>query len=93
MHSCNGLDSNRVQGTSTWSLTHLSRICEEPDKHQVRRPSRDLDTIDSELRLLTAVRWSIREHGGEPSSRQLNELLDERLAQRESAKLAASEGQ
>jgi hypothetical protein len=41
---------------------------------------RDLDTIDSELRLLAAVGWSIREHGGEPSSRQLDELLDERLA-------------
>jgi hypothetical protein len=26
---------------------------------------RDLDTIDSELRLLAAVRWSIREHGGQ----------------------------
>jgi len=25
-----------------------------------------------------AVRWSIREHGGEPSSRQVDELLDER---------------
>jgi hypothetical protein len=37
---------------------------------------RDLDTIDSELRLLAAVRWSIREHGGEPSSRQVDELLD-----------------
>jgi hypothetical protein len=39
---------------------------------------RDLDTIDSELRLLAAVRRSIREHGGEPSSRQVDELLDER---------------
>jgi hypothetical protein len=39
---------------------------------------RDLDTIESELRLLAAVRWSIREHGGEPSSRQIDELLDER---------------
>lgn len=39
---------------------------------------RDLDTIDSELRLLAAVRWSIREHGGEPSSHQVDELLDER---------------
>jgi hypothetical protein len=39
---------------------------------------RDLDTIDSELRLPAAVRWSIREHGGEPSSRQ----VDERLAHR-----------
>jgi hypothetical protein len=38
----------------------------------------DLETIDSELRLLAAVRWSIREHGGEPSSRQVDELLDER---------------
>jgi hypothetical protein len=43
---------------------------------------RDLDTIDSELRLLVAVRWSIREHGGEPSSRQVDKLLDERLAHR-----------
>jgi hypothetical protein len=30
---------------------------------------RDLETIDSELRLLAAVRRSIRKHGGEPSSR------------------------
>jgi hypothetical protein len=42
---------------------------------------RDLETIDAELRLLTGVRWSIREHGGEPSSRQVDEPLDERLAQ------------
>lgn len=41
---------------------------------------RDRETIDSELRFLAAVRWSIREHGGEPSSRQVNELVDERLA-------------
>jgi hypothetical protein len=41
---------------------------------------RDRDTIDSELRLLAAVLWSIREHGGKPSSRQVDELLDERLA-------------
>ena len=38
--------------------------------------------IDSELRLLAAVRRSIRERGGEPSSRQVDELLDERLAHR-----------
>ncbi|MGB7868790.1 MAG: hypothetical protein WBM01_11025 [Mycobacterium sp.] len=43
---------------------------------------RDLDTIDSELRLLAAVRWSIREHGGKPSSRQVDEWLDERLTHR-----------
>jgi hypothetical protein len=40
---------------------------------------RDRDTIDAELRLLAAVRRSIREQGGEPSSRQVDELLDERL--------------
>jgi len=36
------------------------------------------DDIDDELRLLAAVRRSIREHGGEPSSRQVEALLDER---------------
>jgi hypothetical protein len=35
---------------------------------------RDQETIDSELRLLAAVRWSIHEHGGEPSSCQVDEL-------------------
>jgi hypothetical protein len=57
---------------------------------------RDLDTIDSELRLLAAVRWSIREHGGDQSSRQVSELLDERLTHRgragEDAAVAASSG-
>ena len=43
---------------------------------------RDFDTIDSELRPLAAMRRSIREHGGEPSSRHVGELLDERLAHR-----------
>jgi hypothetical protein len=38
---------------------------------------RDREIIDSELRLLAAVRRSIREHGGEPSSRQVDELLDD----------------
>jgi hypothetical protein len=38
------------------------------------------EVIDSELRLVAAVRWSIREHGGEPSSCQVDELLDERTA-------------
>jgi hypothetical protein len=41
---------------------------------------RDLDTIDSELRFHSAMRRSIRAHGGEPSSRQIDELLDERSA-------------
>jgi hypothetical protein len=39
---------------------------------------RDRETIDDELRLLAAVRWSIRQQGDEPSSRQVDELLDER---------------
>lgn len=43
---------------------------------------RDRETIDSELRLLAAVRRSVREHGGEPFSRQVDELLDERLGHR-----------
>jgi hypothetical protein len=38
---------------------------------------RDLDTVDSELRLLAAVRRCIRENGGQPSSRHVDELLDE----------------
>jgi len=40
---------------------------------------RDRETIDSELRMLAAKRRSIREHGGELSSRQVDRLLDERL--------------
>jgi Protein of unknown function (DUF732) len=46
---------------------------------------RDRDTIDSELRRLAAARRSIREHGGELSSRQIDELLDERLGHRPEA--------
>jgi hypothetical protein len=42
--------------------------------------TRDRDTIESELRLLAAVRRSIHEYGGKPSSRQVDELLDERLS-------------
>ena len=41
---------------------------------------RDRETIDAELQLLAAVRRSIREHGGQPSSRQVDEPLDERIA-------------
>lgn len=39
---------------------------------------RTRDKIDAELRLLVAVRQSIREQRGEPPSCQINELLDER---------------
>jgi hypothetical protein len=37
---------------------------------------RDLETIDSELRLLAALRRSIREHGIEPSSRQGRRIVE-----------------
>jgi hypothetical protein len=43
---------------------------------------RDRETIDSELRRLAAMRRSLREPGGELSSRQIDELLDERLGHR-----------
>ena len=46
---------------------------------------RDRETIDSELRELAAVRRSIREHGGQLSTRQIDELLDERLGHRPAA--------
>jgi hypothetical protein len=43
---------------------------------------RDRETIDSELRLIANVRRSIREQGGQPSCREADELLDERLGHR-----------
>ena len=54
---------------------------------------RDRETIDSELRRIASVRRLIREQGGQPSSRQVDELLDERLAQRvEASEIEAVEG-
>ncbi|OBB69730.1 DUF732 domain-containing protein [Mycobacterium sp. 852014-50255_SCH5639931] len=41
---------------------------------------RDRETIDSELRRIALGRRAVREHGGEPSSREVDELLDELLA-------------
>ncbi len=46
---------------------------------------RDRETIDSELRLIALRHRSIREQGGQPSSRQADELLDERLGHRAEA--------
>lgn len=40
---------------------------------------RDRETIDSELRLIALRRQAIREQGGQPSSQQVDALLDERL--------------
>lgn len=41
---------------------------------------RDRETIDSELRRIALGRRSIREQGGQPSSQEVDELLDELLA-------------
>jgi hypothetical protein len=41
---------------------------------------RNIDIIDQELRLPAAVRSSIRKRGGQPSSSQIDSLLDARLA-------------
>src|ERR1700722_14957725 len=43
---------------------------------------RDRETVDSELRLIAKRRRSIHEQGGQLSSRQLDDLLDERLGHR-----------
>ncbi len=41
---------------------------------------RDRETIDSELRRIALGRRSVQERGGQPSSREIDELLDELLA-------------
>jgi hypothetical protein len=42
---------------------------------------RDLDAIDSELRLLVAIRRMVREvEGHTPNARRIDQLLDERMA-------------
>jgi hypothetical protein len=46
---------------------------------------RDRETIDSELRRIALGRRSIREQGGQPSIREADELLDERLGHRAGA--------
>ncbi|OBG37642.1 DUF732 domain-containing protein [Mycobacterium sp. E3198] len=43
---------------------------------------RDRETIDSELRRIALGRRSIREQGGQPSIREVDDLLDERLGHR-----------
>jgi hypothetical protein len=56
--------------------------CTAPAQSVTLSVMRDREAIDSELRLLAAVRRSIREHGMESTSRLVDELLDERLARR-----------
>lgn len=49
---------------------------------------RDREAIDSELRRVAAKRQAMRERGFEPSARDIDELLDERLSQRAEAREA-----
>jgi hypothetical protein len=53
---------------------------------------RDREAIDSELRLIAERRRSIREQGGQPSWRQVDELLDERLGHVVRSALASETG-
>jgi hypothetical protein len=39
---------------------------------------RDLETVDSELRLLVAIRRMVREEEGTPNGRRIDQLFDER---------------
>jgi hypothetical protein len=71
-----------IRPTVEHSLHDTRRPSDRAHLHSAKpngpRNMRDRDTIDAELRLLAAVRRSIREQGGEPSSRQVDELRDER---------------
>lgn len=53
---------------------------------------RDHETIDAELRLIALRRRSTREQGGQLSSRQVDELLDERLGHRAEASETGAAG-
>jgi hypothetical protein len=79
--------SDGVRAATQYPLHDAGRAGDRPHLHPAKLSGpanmRDCDTIDDELRLLAAVRWSIREQGGEPSSRQIDELLDERLGRTE----------
>jgi hypothetical protein len=67
---------------------HCTKPCgRRAFRREIITAVRDLDGIDDELRLLAAVRRSIRRQDGEPSSRPVDELLDERL-RRDKARLA-----
>jgi hypothetical protein len=54
---------------------------------------RDIEIIDSELRLLVAIRRTIWEaEGRAPSTARIDELLDERSEMTGSCRLAARQG-
>jgi Protein of unknown function (DUF732) len=77
-----GYEAERWLG---YVLRLLSQSLTNNDTLLYAQGMRDRDAIDAELRRLAAVRRSIREQGGEPSSRQVDELLDERLGHRPEA--------
>jgi len=76
------LADGRISEWSEYGLGLPGRWLTNSDTLLYAQSMRDRDTIDSELRRLAAVRRAIREHGGEPPSRQVDELLDERLGHR-----------
>jgi len=54
-------------------------MARRPTREDGYVPRRDLATIDAELRLLAAVRSSVREQGGPPPTfTVMDKLLDER---------------
>lgn len=63
---------------SSFQTTSLSEPRELAAQTGYGRAVRDCETIESELRLVAPVRWSIREHGVRPSSEHIDALLDER---------------
>ena len=54
-------------------------LTRRPRRPPYARLVRDRETIDAELRLLAAVRRSLREHGVDPGTQRVDALLDERL--------------
>ena len=66
------MTTRRVTSTGDKFVRCLSEVGRSLDRMRTR------DDIDAELKLPVAVRASIREQGGEPSSNQIDELLDAR---------------
>ncbi len=76
-------DSVRVRRYPPPVLSQRSLRLVTTSGHPQTADMHDRETLDSELRLIALVRRSIREQGGQPSCRQADEPLDERLAHRD----------